>query len=139
MKRSIFVLLLAAISFFVSGVGCGNHTNTTSQPRTVTVSQSDSGTTVSLHQSQILTVSLQGNGSTGYIWDVLPGSESILAQQGGPQFVPDSDLVGSGGTYMFTFKAIAPGTADLNLIYHRPFETGIAPLQTFEIKAVVES
>jgi inhibitor of cysteine peptidase len=106
---------------------------------TSTVTNADGSTTVSLHLNQIMTVSLQGNGSTGYMWDVLPGAESILAQQGASQFVSDSNAPGSGGMYQFMFKAIASGTAKLNLIYHRPFETGIAPMQTFEITAVVGS
>src|SRR6185369_12820098 len=109
------------------------------QPQTVVLSQSDSGKTVSLHQNQIMTVSLQGNGSTGYTWDVVPGAESILAQQGNTEFVADSNAIGSGGTYKFTFKATALGTAPLNLIYHRPLEAGVAPLQTFGMTVTVGS
>lgn len=139
MKKSACIFLLVALSFSFSVVGCGSSSDTSPQPQTVVLSQSDSGTTASLHQNQFMTVSLQGSGSTGYTWDVMPGAESILAQQGNPEFVPDSNAIGSGGTYKFTFKATALGTAPLNLIYHRPFEAGVAPLQTFGITVAVGS
>lgn len=138
MRKSAYIFLLV-LSFSFSVVGFGNCSDTSPPSQTVALSQSDSGTTVSLHQNQIMTVSLQGNGSTGYTWNVILGAESILAQQGNPEFVADSNAIGSGGTYKFTFKATALGTAPLNLIYHRPFETGVAPLLTFGITVAVGS
>ena len=139
MKKSTCILILVVLSFSFLVVACGSSSDTSSQPQTVTLSQSNSNTTISLHQNQIMTVSLQGNGSTGYTWDVVPGAESILTQEGNPEFVADSNAIGSGGTYIFTFKATAQGTVPLNLIYHRPWETGVAPLQTFGITVAVGS
>jgi inhibitor of cysteine peptidase len=103
----------------------------------VMLTQNATGSTVSLVPGQIVTVSLPGSGSTGYTWEVVPGIESILLKQGDPQFVPDSNAVGSAGVYTFTFEAIAAGTGSLNLIYHRPWETDVAPLQTFQVSVVV--
>ena len=101
------------------------------------ITSNDSGTKVKFHQGQTFSVSLWGNSSTGYLWEVVPESESILVQQGYPQFVPDSNAVGSGGMYTFTFNMIAVGNATLQLIYHRPWETGVPPLQTFEVNVTV--
>jgi inhibitor of cysteine peptidase len=137
MKKSTWIFLLIVLALSCLVLGCGSSSDTS--PQVVALNQSDSGTTVSLRQNQIMTVSLQGNGSTGYTWDVVPGAESILTQQGNPEFVADSNAIGSGGTYKFTFKATAFGTASLNLIYHRPFETGVAPLQTFGATVTVGS
>ena len=103
----------------------------------VVLTQNAAGSTFTLLPGQIMTVSLQGNGSTGYLWEVEPGIESILVQRGNPQFVPDSDAVGSAGVYTFTFEAVAAGTGSLKLIYHRPWETDVAPLQTFQVAVVV--
>jgi len=139
MKKSFRLFLLVVLSFYFSVLGYGNSSDTSPQSQALVLGQNDSGATVSLRQNQIISVSLWGNGSTGYTWDVVPGAESILIQQGNPEFVADSDLIGSGGTYKFTFKASVPGTATLNIIYHRPFETGVAALQTFAITVTVGS
>jgi inhibitor of cysteine peptidase len=139
MKKSTYIFLLVILLASFSVLGCGSSADTSSQPQPVALSQSDSGTTITLHQNQIMTLSLQGNGSTGYTWAVVPGAESILTQQGNPDFMADSNAIGSGGTYKFTFKATAPGTATLNLIYHRPSETGVAPLQTFGLTMTIGS
>lgn len=101
------------------------------------LSQNATGSTVSLIPGQIVTVSLQGSGATGFTWEVVPGVESILVKRGDSQFVPDSNAVGSAGTYTFTFEAIALGTGSLKLIYHRPWETDVAPLQTFQVTVVI--
>jgi inhibitor of cysteine peptidase len=135
MKKRLGIFFLAIFTFSFL-VGCGSSSDTT--PQTVAINQSSSGSTVSLHQNQIMIVTLPGNGTTGYVWDVVPGSESVLTQQGS-EYVPDSNNAGSGGVYNFTFKAAVPGTATLNLNYHRPFETGVAPLQSFQITVSVGS
>lgn len=98
---------------------------------------SDAGSNVTLLQGETVKVSLRGNGSTGYTWEVVPDTESILSQQGDKQFEPDGDAVGADGLYIFTFKAIASGNFQLKLIYHRPWETDVAPLQTFEVTIIV--
>jgi predicted secreted protein len=46
--------------------------------------------------------------------------------------------VGSGGTFIFTFEAAAPGEAALRLIYRRPFEKKAAPAEIFEVTVVVK-
>ena len=130
MRKKRIILLLFAIILS----SCAQSKQSTSA-NILTVN--DSGSPVTLHQGQPLSVSLWGNGSTGYIWEALPGAESILSQQGYPQFVPDSNAVGSGGMYTFTFNAIAVGNATLQLVYHRPWESGVPPLQTFQVNVKV--
>ncbi len=137
MNRSNCLLLLVAFVFSCAVGGCGSSSET-GPPQAVALSQSDSGRTVYLLQDQIMTASLPGNPSTGYTWEVSPSADSVLAQQGNPEYVPDSNAIGSGGTYRFTFKAISPGTAPLNLVYRRPLETGAAPVQTFWVTVTVD-
>ena len=137
MKNVSFFLLLVVLAFSFSVAGCGSSSD---EPQTVALIQSDSGKTVSLHQNQTMTISLKGNASTGYGWEVVPGAESILTQQGNSQYVPDSTepgMVGGGGTYTYTFKAAALGTASLQLIYRAPWMTGTPPAQTFAVTVVV--
>ena len=137
MKNVSFFLLLVVLSFSFSVAGCGSSSD---ESLTVALTQSDTGTTVTLHQNQTLTVSLKGNGSTGFVWEIVPGAESILTQQGDAQYVPDNTApgtVGGGGTYTYTFKATALGTASLTLIYHQPWMTSTPPAQTFAVTVVV--
>lgn len=104
----------------------------------VSLTAKDAGTTVHLKQGDVLVISLEGNPTTGYTWEAAPGSSDLLVLQGEPQFKADSSALGSGGTMTLQFKAVKAGTAPLKLIYHRTFEPGVAPLQSFEVMVVVE-
>jgi inhibitor of cysteine peptidase len=89
-------------------------------------------------QGANVNITLAGNPTTGYTWEVSPGGSSVLEQQGDPAFKPDSSAVGSGGMMTLQFKAAQAGTINLKLIYHRTFEANVAPLHTFEVTIVVE-
>ena len=104
---------------------------------TVRLEQADSGSTITLHPGDTLEIVLQGNPTTGYTWEVKPGSEVLLKQKGDPEFTPDSKALGSGGRMTFRFDVVASGKAPLVLIYHRTFEPGVPPLRTFGIRVVV--
>ena len=53
-----------------------------------------------------------------------------MIQKGEPEFSPESDLIGSGGTMTFHFAGTAAGRSDLQLDYVRPWEDA-EPLDTF--------
>jgi len=129
MRKTIIInfLMLVTVLFLSS---CGKSTHDDSIQA---LTENNSGSSVTLLEGETFTVSLRGNGTTGYMWDVVPGAESIVEQQGNMQYIVDSNLAGSPGTAIFTFKAIALGNATLQLIYHRPWETGVPPIQTFEV------
>ena len=101
------------------------------------LSAQDAGSTIRLKVGQILDITLEGNPTTGYSWEVAPVSENLLAQQGEWEFTPDSNALGSGGTVTLRFKAVQSGNAELKLIYHRTFEPEEQPIQTFRINLVV--
>jgi predicted secreted protein len=48
------------------------------------------------------------------------------------------ELVGSGGTITLTFKVLKTGTGTLNLVYHRPWETGVEPINTYTTTITVK-
>ncbi|HTP02268.1 MAG TPA: protease inhibitor I42 family protein [Anaerolineales bacterium] len=104
----------------------------------VTLTSKDYGSTVHIKQGGTLTVILEGNPTTGYTWEPAPNSSEQLAQQGEPEFKPDSSAVGSGGKMTLQFKAGEPGTYPLKLIYHRTFEPNVPPAQTFEATVIVD-
>ncbi len=102
--------------------------------------------TQSAHQRNIkmnagdrLEIALEGNPTTGYIWEKVEGDNAILSPQGDYKYTPAEPLlVGSGGKFAFTFLGTATGKTRLRLIYHRTFEKNIAPVKAFEIMVIVE-
>lgn len=104
----------------------------------VSLTGKDAGSTVHVKQGGTVQIALEGNPTTGYTWEVAPGSAAGLEQQGEPEFKADSSALGSGGMMTLRFKATQPGTTALKLIYHRTFEPNVAPLQTFEVTIVVD-
>ena len=104
----------------------------------VTIDAADAGTTVDLRPADVLVVELEGNPTTGYSWEVETIDTAVLELVGEPEFEPDSDAVGAGGMVTLRVNAVDAGESPLKLIYHRPFEQGVEPLETFEVRVVVE-
>jgi len=132
MKRAFFALL------FILVVGALLATCTTPANQTITLTDADAGKTVTLQTGDTLVIHLAGNPTTGYNWGVSKVDASILQAQGDVQFTPDTNAAGSGGTVVLTFLAASAGQTQLQLAYHRSWETGIAPLQTFAVTIVVK-
>jgi inhibitor of cysteine peptidase len=105
----------------------------------IQVAEADAGTTVQLGLGDLLTVVLAANPSTGYVWDVVPETPACLAQIGDSSFTPGNGNAGSPGKMTFQFEPVSTGRMTLRLVYHRPWETGVAPLETFELTIVVKA
>jgi inhibitor of cysteine peptidase len=122
------VLLMLAIALIAAGKQRGI---------TLRLTHADSGSTITLHPDDTLEIVLPGNPSTGYTWEVKPGSEAVLKQKGEPEFTPDSKALGSEGSMTFRFDVVAVGKGSLVLLYRRTFEAEARPLRTFGIRVVV--
>ena len=107
-------------------------------PADVTLTNSDDGKVIGLEAGQMLAVRLDSNPSTGYSWQVGQVDEAVLKQQGEPQFIQPADSPpGAGGAQVFLFTAIAAGQITLVLVYKRPSDSNIAPVQTFTVQVRV--
>jgi len=127
----VIVLLIAVAICLVSIAGC--------KPKPVQLTDTDNGKDISLKVGDRLVITLPGNPSTGYSWEVNTVDVAVLSQVGDPQFVSDNTgLVGAGGKLALTFDAEKGGITSLVLVYHRPWETDVAPLQTFKIQVTVK-
>src|SRR5262245_33400034 len=70
-----------------------------------------------------LTVTLPSNRTTGYQWQLgRPPDERVLRLVGMEYVGPERDVPGAGGQEVWTFEAVAPGTATIRLNYVRPWE-----------------
>jgi len=109
--------------------------------REVHVDADDDDSQVELEQGQILVVTLESNPTTGYRWEQAENQDSYLEQMGEAEFKPsetgEQPLVGAGGWEIFRFKAISAGQMTLQLIYHRPWEEGAEPVNTFSLNVVI--
>ncbi len=132
MFRLWFAFLTTFILILVAG-GCAS-----TGKETRSIGANDAGKTISLSVGDTLEVTLEGNPTTGYNWEAANLDTSILKQVGDAAYTPESSAVGAPGQLVLRFEAVGSGETTLQLIYHRSFETGVAPLQTFEVTVQVD-
>ena len=108
------------------------------QQQEVQATIDDAGHEMQLKKGQSLVVTLEGNPTTGYSWEVTePLDEQVLRQVGEPEFKAESDLVGAGGVQILRFEAVNAGKFTLKLVYRRSWEKDVEPLETYSIQVVV--
>ena len=137
---SLVVLLMGMV---LGLAGCGPDTDlpagATSEE--VPLSAEDGGGQVEVAVGQILVLTLESNPTTGYSWQVVEAEDSVLRQIGEPEFKAASELdpplVGAGGVEVFRFEAVGAGETRLELVYRRPWEEGVEPLETYSVQVVV--
>jgi len=142
LRIASLVLLLTLLLFTLSSSVLSNPSPQGPEPPTPTpspltevrLSAKDEGRQVELKERQLLVISLEGNPSTGYMWEVEEGSEKIIRQVGEIEFQPESDLLGAPGKQILRFQAVGPGQTALKLVYRRPWEKGVEPAKTFSLQ-----
>ena len=128
----ICIVIVALVAMVASGCGSASASG-----GTLKLTETDNGKAFSIKTGETVELTIAGNPTTGYQWtaDLSDASAGLLEQIGEPVYRPDvtdEDVVGSGGIYTFTFKAVAAGDATLRLVYERSFED-VDPIQTFEV------
>lgn len=110
-------------------------------PRTssvVRVNEVDLGRAVMLRTGDTLQVTLEGNISTGYVWELVQNNPDVLRPMGEQEIVARGSALGAGEQVITRFEAVGAGTVYLSMIYHRQFEENGAPLKTFQLEVIVE-
>jgi inhibitor of cysteine peptidase len=123
--------IITCILLFTLLTGCAGKS-------TVNVYEFQNGTSVDLKTGDMLVITLDGNPTTGYQWEMLPNTDGVVELQGDPEYKSGGNLVGSGGKYNFNVKAVKAGTTRVDLKYYRSFEAGVPPIQTFSIEITVK-
>jgi inhibitor of cysteine peptidase len=128
-KYQVFILFVLVP---ILATACGP-----AKPIALTIAEN--GGHVNINVGSQIIITLDGNPSTGYTWETKDLDTKVLEQIGDPIFISNNPgLVGSGGILTLTFKALQTGTTTLTLIYHRPWETGVDPLDTYSITVIVK-
>ncbi|MGL6298603.1 MAG: protease inhibitor I42 family protein [Methanobacteriaceae archaeon] len=92
-----------------------NNNNTNTNTNNITHNQNNT-----YKVGDIITIKLNGNPTTGYEWTTKPGSNVELISS---NFVTESSSqTGSGGTYIFKFKAKSTGTDVTTFHYRQSFD-----------------
>ena len=128
MKKLIKVFVLISL-LLAALTACGSANE-------VKLDAGDNGSQVELNTDQTLVISLDGNPTTGYTWEVAELDKGVLVQVGETEFEPDSDAVGAGGMQVLRFEVVNSGQTDLELVYHRSWEDE-DPADTFSVQMVV--
>jgi inhibitor of cysteine peptidase len=105
------------------------------------LTREDSGKTVAVNVGQSITITLKGNPTTGYLWSVAGLSSNTVEQVGEVEYRQDETgkhLVGSGGVFVATFKAVKPGPTTVRMEYRRPWEKDVPPVERFAITLAVK-
>lgn len=132
MDRLDMFLSLISINILLL-VGCGAAQPSTPNEVRLTEKGGDCGSTVELNTGDSLELVLEGNPTTGYTWETESNDPAVIQPAGEPEFTPDSEAIGSGGTYSFRFTAVANGEDTLKLIYHRTFEKNVPEIKSCEV------
>jgi inhibitor of cysteine peptidase len=104
----------------------------------VIVTLTDNGASIIVVEGQVLVVKLEAQPGTGYGWqvDTLPPILQQTGERSTEPLVPTQsvDIVGDTVYQVFQFQPIHAGQDTLTLVYRRPWEVGVDPLQTFTIQ-----
>ena len=105
----------------------------------VRLEMADNGRQIEVEVDQTLVISLESNPTTGFGWQLAEHEDPILKLMGEAEFQPSEskEIVGAGGTETFRFKAISTGQTTLTLVYRRPWEEDVDPLETFLVNVIV--
>lgn len=98
----------------------------------------NNGQLIKLSQNEEFVISLNANPTAGFTWKISEIDSSIVTQIQEVEFKPTSEKLGSPGDQIFRFRAISLGQTEIKLVYHRPWEKQVAPLDTFFVTAEVK-
>ena len=143
-KTTIAIILGTLL---VAGIACGGKSESPTPTPTVTptanevnVDASYNGSDVTLAVGNQLIVTLESNETTGYTWNLSSISDTNVIKKIRNEYIiptpSDPPLVGQGGISIWTFEALAAGTATISMQELRSWE--VEPVNTFVITVIVE-
>jgi predicted secreted protein len=104
--------------------------STTGPPLNSNISNVDQN--ISIREGQEFGLNFKSNPTTGFEW--IPVFDKNIINQTSHTFRRTSTLIGAGGTDIFTFKGISPGTTTLKLQYKRSWDKDFAEERVFLVK-----
>ncbi|MFO0675968.1 MAG: protease inhibitor I42 family protein [Polyangiaceae bacterium] len=115
-------------------------------PAPLTLTSTDDGGRFTVARGRDVVVRLPSNPSTGYSWGVTStnrtfGYPKSSTYEADPLPPGSGPVVGGGGTEVFTWSTSSglpmTGTHTVRLGYRRPWETNVAPIETFTFTVTI--
>jgi predicted secreted protein len=128
------VLMISLMIPFLGHSGGRNMENETA----VVLRKQDNGKEVQIKSGQVFQIQLEGMGGTGYWWYVQPPDVrhvELISEKTKSQF---EGRVGGAVLGLWTFRAKAPGTAEIKMDYYRTWEGVERAAERFRLKVTVE-
>ncbi len=82
----------------------------------------DSGKSIDMMAGDVLTITLDSNSSTGFLWAFKANPDESCIQVKETYIDPPTDAVGTAGQQKWTITAAKPGTVGIEIGYARPWE-----------------
>ena len=147
MKGSKTAIAIILGMVLVVGIACGGKSESPTPTPTPTLNEvnvdaSFNGSETALAIGELLIVTLDSNATTGFSWNLSAISDTAVIQKVSDEYIApeqtDPPLMGQGGQEVWTFEALAAGTATISMKYIQPWESEAEPAKTFEITVNVE-
>lgn len=103
--------------------------------------ETDPSEDIEVAAGEAFTIVLASNATTGYQWQLSrPLDESVVTLVGSEYEGPGglAPAPGAGGQEVWTFQAVGPGTAAIDLGYVRPWEEITSPVDSRTFTVVVK-
>jgi predicted secreted protein len=141
--KIVFVTLLMMV--LLVSVSCKKQTttdiDTTKEKTDVSVIDSTQGKqSITCKAGEMFTIRLEGNPSTGFLWDFEKGFDTELAMfQGSKEETTqnEKEMVGSPVIYTWTFKALKAGSTEAIMKYKRQWEKDPVNEKTLLIQVTI--
>ncbi len=106
-----------------------------SEPLVLT--EKDSGSVIDVKTGDTIAIRLEANPTTGYLW-MRSVPNDMVVREVDNKYVPlkadaAKPVAGAPAMKVFTYVVTGPGEAGIKMEYRRPWESGKAPLKTFDI------
>jgi predicted secreted protein len=136
--RAGLILLLAALMAFCARSSRAPAPSETQSTVMRSFTKADHDRSCSLAEGERFEVRLPENPTTGYTWAAVRVPEDLLGLESetfesGPA---DPRISGRGGTKVFVFKALTPGSGEIELRLRRPWEKGVF-IDSFVLKLTI--
>jgi inhibitor of cysteine peptidase len=144
--KKILIISAAVLLAATLAVGCSSDEDTapstTSATDTTTppiLTFADPATPIAVVPGQEFAIKVPSNASTGFTWSITgapdPAVVSVVDAEGNVEAAPNGNgAVGTGGSTILTFKAVASGTTTVTMTYARPSDPAANPeVTTFTV------
>ncbi|GEM_PF-2100032 len=141
MKKSL-VLIACALALACAAAPKSQSQASAEVPMPVFRMSQEESTAIRVEPGQTFALSFQGRPGTGYSWVFAADPDRKLLEFLGESVAErdrEPEIVGGSETFLWTFKALAAGEAEIAMKYVRPWEAGAEPAGAHVFKVKIEA